>query len=144
MDNKILTDEGWERRIRDKLGVDAEYLPDSVLQQPDCINVAEAKIINRIPDYILIPSENRVMLEYAVVLQCCVLLCDGMPSRLPKKQSGPHESYELETEWSKRKAPLKDELDETIQGIIDDNFPEFSGIFRPVFTVTYPKREWER
>lgn len=144
MANKILTAEEWEQRIRDKMGVDVAYLPDSVIQQPDCITIAEKKIISRIPGYESVSADNKVLLENAVVLQCCILLCVGMPARLPKKQSGPHESHELETEWVKRKADFIDELNDIIGTLIDEEFPELNATLKPVFTTTYPKRPWER
>ena len=67
-----------------------------------------------------------------------------MSARLPKKQTGPHESHELETEWLKKKAELADERNSTIESILEDDFP---GSFFPApstFIVTFPKREWEK
>lgn len=144
MANSILTSDNWQERVRDKIGVDIEYLPDSVLEQPDCITVAEKKIINMIPGYESVSEDNKIMLEYAVVLQCCILLCVGMPARLPKKQSGPHESHELETEWLKRKAELQEELNGVIGALIEEEFPELNITIKPAFIVTHPKRPWER
>lgn len=144
MENKILTDDNWQERIRNKLGVDDIYLPNDTLEQPDCIAIAEKKIINMIPNYESVSDDNKVMLEYAVVLQCCILLCVGMPARLPKKQSGPHESHELETEWLKRKDELQEELNGIISTIIEEEFPELNITLKPVFTTTHPKRTWER
>lgn len=143
MTNKILTGENWQSRIRDKMGVDIEYLPDETIEQPDCIAIAEKKVISRIPNYQSVSADNKILLEYAVVLQCCILLCVGMPARLPKKQSGPHESHELETEWMKRKADFVDEFNDIIGTLIDGEFPELNATLRPIFTTSKPKRPWE-
>lgn len=134
---------GWEKRIIEKLGVDPAYLSEDVISSPDCITVAEANIIAQIPEYTTIDKESDpwVYLEYAVVLECCILLCPSMSTRLPKKESGEHASYELGTDWSKKKAEFKEEKEETIMKIIDTlfplNIPHVSN-----FTVTFPKRGW--
>ena len=143
MANRILTGLGYEDRIRSKMGVSDPYLPDNDINQPDCITVAEANIIAQIPEYTTVDKDSDlwVYLEYAVVLECCILLCPSMSTRLPKKESGEHASYELGTDWSKKKAEFKEEKEETIMKIIDTlfplNIPHVSN-----FTVTFPKRGW--
>ena len=102
--NRILKNDYWEKRIRDKMGVDDAYLPDDLLNSPDIITLAEANIIEKISDYATLDGDLRVYLEYAVVLECCILLCPSMGARLPKKETGPHGSYELGSDWNKRKA----------------------------------------
>lgn len=143
MENRILKAVGYEDRIRSKLGVSEPYLPDEDINMPDCITLAEANIIAQIPEYTTIEPETdlRVYLEYAVVLECCILLCPSMSNRLPKKETGEHAGYELSTNWANKKAEFEEEKEETIMKIIDTLFPtripRVSG-----FTVTYPKRGW--
>ena len=55
------------------MGVDDAYLPDDLLNSPDIITLAEANIISQIPDYATLTNDLRVYLEYAVVLECCIL-----------------------------------------------------------------------
>lgn len=141
MENRILVEENWQQRIRDKMGVDEAYLPDSVLEQPDCIGVAEANIVSIIPNYSTLDGDSKIYLEYAVVLECCILLCPGMAARLPKKEGGPHASHELWISWDNKKAELIEERDNYIGKIIElEGLPSPS---LPYFTVTYPKREWQ-
>lgn len=143
MANRILTSVGWEKRVLNKLGVDPAYLSEDVINSQDIITVAEANIIAQIPEYATVDKESDlwVYLENAVVLECCILLCPSMSARLPKKETGEHASYELGTDWSKKKAEFKEEKEETIMKIIDTlfplNVPRVSG-----FTVTFPKRGW--
>ena len=66
MANRILVDDGWQQRIRDKMGVDNAYLSDSVLEQPDCIDIAEANIISMVPDYSILDGDSKTYLEYTV------------------------------------------------------------------------------
>lgn len=142
MENRILTVIGWEQRIRDKMGVDNAYLPDSAIAQPDIITVAESNIIKQIPDYatINVDSEERIYLEAAVVSECCVLLCPGMTVRLPKKETGPHASYELGIDWNKKKTEFLDERDELIFKILEKLFPDTLPSPLSNFNVTFPRR----
>jgi hypothetical protein len=111
MANRILKDIGWETRIQKKMGVDPAYLPETDIQQPEVITVAEANIIAQIPDYSSLTGDKKVYLEAAVVAECASLLCPGMPARLPKKEQGPHETHEIEIDWNKKKTEFEDERD---------------------------------
>lgn len=141
MANRILIEENWEERVRNKIGVDNNYLPDSAINSPDVITIAEANIISQIPEYESLTGDLKVYLEYVVVLECCILLCPSMPARLPKKEAGPHGNYELGNDWSKLKAELENERNRFIGLILEEiapgSIPNISG-----FIVTYPKRGW--
>lgn len=141
MENRILTNIGHEERIRSKMGVSEPYLPDDDINQPDCITIAEANIITQIPDYATLTGDLRVYLEYAVVLECCILLCPSMGTRLPKKETGPHGSYELGSDWSNKKAEFEEEKNKFIGKILEEISPGSIPTFNS-FIVTYPKRGW--
>lgn len=141
MENRILTNIGHEERIRSKMGVSEPYLPDDDINQPDCITIAEANIITQIPDYATLTGDLRVYLEYTVVLECCILLCPSMGTRLPKKETGPHGSYELGSDWSNKKAEFEEEKNKFIGKILEEISPESIPTFNS-FIVTYPKRGW--
>ena len=141
MENRILKNDYWEKRIRDKMGVDDAYLPDDLLNSPDIITLAEANIISQIPDYATLTNDLRVYLEYVVVLECCILLCPSMSARLPKKETGVHASYELGIDWSKKKEEFEEERNQFIGKILEETTPnKLYGL--NIFTVTYPKRGW--
>lgn len=139
MANRILKDTNWQQRIRDKLGVDAAYLSDSALEQPEVIAVAEANIIEQIPDYESLEGDAKVYLEAAVVAECCSLLCPSMAARLPKKEQGPHETHELNIDWTKKKAEFEAERDGYTGKILPSPPPSLLH-----FGITNPIREWER
>jgi hypothetical protein len=141
MENRILKNDYWEKRIRDKMGVDDAYLPDDLLNSPDIITLAEANIISQIPDYATLTNDLRVYLEYAVVLECCILLCPSMGARLPKKETGVHASYELGIDWSKKKEEFEEERNQSIGKILEEISPTQLYGFN-AFTITYPKRGW--
>lgn len=141
MENRILKNDYWEKRIRDKMGVDDAYLPDDLLNSPDIITLAEANIISQISDYATLDGDLRVYLEYAVILECCILLCPSMGARLPKKETGVHASYELGIDWSKRKAEFEEDRNRFIGKILEEIAPNSIPTFNS-FTVTYPKRGW--
>lgn len=111
MANRILKDIDWEQRVRDKMGVDSPYLPDSAIQQPDIIDVAEANIIEQVQNYAELEGDKLTYLEAATVCECAVLLCAGMAARLPKLSQGPHARYEVGVDWGKKKEELRAERD---------------------------------
>jgi hypothetical protein len=111
MANRILTAEGWQTRVRDKMGVSDSYLPDSAIEQPDIIDVAESSIIAQVPGYASLTGDKKTYLQAATVCECAILLCPGMPARLPKLSQGPHARYELGIDWEKKKTELRAERD---------------------------------
>ena len=139
MANRILTAAGWEDRVRGKMGLDSAYLPDNVLQMPECVTVAEANIIKQVPDYASLTDDNLIYLEAAVVCECSALLCPGMPARLPKKEQGPHETHELDVDWKQRKLDFETERDGYVGKISTVSIPSFSH-----FSVSSPTRVWEQ
>ena len=142
MSNKILTGPGWQGRVRDKIGVMDAYLSNDTIEQPDCITVAEANIIAQIPDYAAVSGDAKVYLEAAVVCECAVLLCPGMPARLPRQSLGPHAKHELSIDWDKKKEELQSERDGYVSKVLELAFPNTHFPFRPFFTVTCPPRRW--
>lgn len=123
MANKILISETWMQRIRDKLGIDIAYIPDSVVQQPDIITIAETNIIRIIPDYETLLDDDKVYLESAVICECCALLCPSMSVRLPIKEQGPSETHELSVNWDKKKNEFEVEKNNYIGKISTVNIP---------------------
>ena len=138
--NKILIEDGWQERVRDKMGVYDSYLPDSAIEQPDCIDVAEANIMNQLPRWNEVSSTGRIYLEAATVLECCVLLCPSMEARLPIKEQGPHETHSLKMDWQEKQMQFEDERNNFLDKILDLDFDGSltSGLSK--FTVTYPRR----
>ncbi len=65
-----------------------------------------------------------------------------MSTRLPKKESGPHENHELDVDWDVTQKSFELERDGYIGKVIDIAFPELIPSFVPVFGVTYPYRGW--
>lgn len=119
MANLILTAAGWEQRVRDKLGVDTAYLPDAAVQQPDIISVAEANIIDQVPDYATLTGSKKTWLEAATICECAALLCPSMAARLPATEQGPHFTREVTVDWDKKRQELEAERDSYIGKIID-------------------------
>lgn len=141
MANRILTEAGYEQRIRDKLGLLEPYLPDSVINQPDYITVAEANIIAQIPDYSGLDGDVKTYLEAAVVCELACLICPSLPARLPQKETGPHEGHELDNiDWDKKKSDLEAERDGYIGKVIQTAFPDMVPPVLHHFTVTRPVR----
>lgn len=101
MANKILTDVGWQQRVRDKLGTPVAYLSDDAIEQPDVIDVAEANLISMFPDYATYSGTKLMYLKSAIVCECAILICPTMPARLPKREQGPHFTKDDDMDWFK-------------------------------------------
>jgi len=117
-DNLILTAEGWQDRVRNKLGVSEAYLTDADISQPDIISVAEANIIDQVPNYASLTGNNRTWLEAATVCECAALLCPSMAARLPASEQGPHFTREVAVDWDKKRQELEAERDGYIARIV--------------------------
>ena len=137
MTNRILTAEGYEARIRSKMGVLEPYLPDADINQPDIISVAEANIIKQAPNYASLTGDDLIYLEAAVVCECAVLLCPGMAARMPQKEQGPHMSTESPVDWKRKKAEFEVERDSYIGSISTASVASFHH-----FSISNPVRGW--
>lgn len=130
MANKILTDTGWESRVRSKLGVDTAYLPDTDINSADVIGIAEANIIDLVPDYADLVDTDKLYLESATICECAILLCGIMSARLPAKTQGPHTTFEIKTNWARRRSELEAEQNKYLGRITDfgEDVPRFTVI----------------
>jgi hypothetical protein len=128
MPNRILTNPGWEDRIRAKVGVDDSYLPDAVLQVPDVITVAEARVVKAVPTYATLTDDDRVFLEAATVCACAVQVIATMSARLPSRQKGPSGEYEVTVDWTARRRELLEEYERHL-GELDTTTDYGSGFF---------------
>jgi hypothetical protein len=118
MANLILTETGWQSRIRNRLGTDDAYLTDTDIAQPDIISVAEANIIDQVPDYASLTGNKRTWLEAATICECAVLLCISMAARLPTNEQGPHFTREITVDWDKKRQELEIGRDSYISKLV--------------------------
>ena len=138
MANLILTTDGWQDRVRLKLGVDEAYLSDTELAMPEIVSIAEANIIEQVPDYASKTGTNKVYLEAATVCECAILACPSMPARMPTREQGPHATFEISVDWDKKKAEFAIERDRYVGKILTGSFPTLLH-----FGISNPIREWE-
>lgn len=131
MANLILTEVGWESRVRNRLGVDDVQLPDIDIGQPDIIDVAEANIIEQMPDYASLTGSKRKWLEAATVCECAILLCPSMAARIPARTQGPHLTVGIEADWDAKRADLEFERDTYIGRIVPLPEVEHFGLSGP-------------
>lgn len=129
MANRILTEPGWEDRIRVKVGVDEATLPDAVLQSPDVIDVAEAKVIAAIPHWQELTGDDRLFLEAATVCMAAIQVIDSMSVRLPARMNGPGLDVQVEVDWKSRRLSLQEERDEYLGRISGDGGTGFGGFW---------------
>jgi hypothetical protein len=125
----LIVKPGWEQKVRDELGTDEIYVPDSFLHNQ--INLAEANIIENAPEWELVPADKKVYLEIAVICECAALVCPSMSARLPKKETGPHAAYELDIDWGELRNDLQGKRDSCLSKIIEVGDVPFFGLAGP-------------
>lgn len=114
----LILGEGWEERVRNALGVKEAYLPDSAINRPEIIKIAEANITKRVPNYAALTGTDKVYLEAATVYECATLLCDEMPTRMPTQQVSPHLESRIDVKWDKKKKQLEDKRDTYLANLV--------------------------
>jgi hypothetical protein len=142
MANKILTDEGYENRIRGVLGIDAAYLPDEVINGDDFLTVGEINIIDLMPDYASKTGDDKIRLIAATVCEVARLICPTLPVRLPKTQQGPHGKYDLQSiDWHKKEQELLDKRDTLLGKLIANGVDAGNYFFGIDLTAPYSLRQ---
>ena len=78
--------EGYEDVVRSRFGIDEDDLPNTEISQPLIADLAEAKIIKRVPNYANITDTTDLLyLQNAVICTICAILCPSMSKRLNLK-----------------------------------------------------------
>lgn len=94
----IILSAGYEVGIRSRLSVKPSELPDSDINIPSIVNVAEAIVARKVGDYTLITDPiDKSLLESAVIAYICYLLCPTMGNRVKS------EVTTLDVKWKKGK-----------------------------------------
>lgn len=142
MANKILTEDDYESRIRDVLGVDAAYLPNEVINQSDFLTVGELNIIDLVPDYEDKTGNDKIRLVAATICEVARLICPTIPVRLPKTQQGPHGKYDLQSiDWHKKEQELLDKRDTLLGKLIANGVDAGNYFFGIDLTAPYSLRQ---
>lgn len=78
-----ILDVGFETSVRSLLGIDIDDLPNVELNSPLIVDLAEAVIIKRVPDYATVTDDaDLLFIQSAVVNYICYLVCPSMTRRL--------------------------------------------------------------
>ena len=106
MANKILPT-GYETQVQVDMGVSASVLPVASIQSK--ATLAEAIIVQSVPNYATITGDTLTFLQSACIAQVCVLLCPGMSQRIKISQADETGySFRLhDTDWDKKKAEFE-------------------------------------
>lgn len=82
----VIVQTGFESVVRSRLGIDVDDLTDDELNLPLIVDLAEATIIKRVPDYAAVTDPlDLLYLQNAVIAQICYILCPSMARRLNLK-----------------------------------------------------------
>lgn len=99
----VILQTGYEDSVRLKLGVKPGELPNEVINDRLVLDLAENRIIKRVPDYMAITDfAEKLMLEGAVTSYICYLLAPSMSRRLNIEVTA------IDVKWKKDKVKWSD------------------------------------
>jgi hypothetical protein len=108
--NRILTTSTYHDEIRGRLGVDKNILPDSDIDAPSILPIAEARVVARVPDYARLTGDDQSFVYAAAVAMVAALLAPTMPSKLKASEGDSDYKYTNNpVNWSARAKELEDE-----------------------------------
>jgi hypothetical protein len=125
MPAQILTTSGDLEQVRKALdaSLTTDDLPDATIQLPFYLDVGEAMIIAKVPDWATLTGTDQVYLKAGTVAQVAALLAPAMPGILPKSEDAITYKITRETiDWKGKGEELK-LLSATISGSISTQAP---------------------
>ncbi|MDK8182109.1 hypothetical protein [Paenibacillus sp. UMB4589-SE434] len=136
MANKILITDTYHREIQALLGVSDKILPNTDIDAPSVLFVAEAKVIAAVPDYASLLDDDKAFLYAATIHMVAAILAPSMSTRIAKSKKDFDFSYEhFQIDWQKRGQLLMQEAYDLIDFISTQDTAE-----HPVFSATGPTR----
>lgn len=102
---------GYEKTVRSKLGAKESELPDDEINQPLVVDLAEAIVTKRVPEYYSITDAvDLLLIQNAVVSYICYLIAPSMGRRVNQEVST------IDVKWKKEKV----DWDERAQQFLAD------------------------
>lgn len=110
---------GFEPQIRSMLGVNEEELTDSEINYPIFIELAEAIMKKRVPDYKnIIDSVELIFFKNAVMAELCSIICPSLARKLDIEVATIDVKWKKEKiDWSKKATEFKDMVEEMLSNI---------------------------
>jgi hypothetical protein len=117
----ILTDNYYDS-VRVKLGADEFTLPNSAIDDPMILDVAERYVIRRVPNYDALDAVEQLFLRSAVISYICYLLCPTMAVRRRIEVQTLDTRWRTDrVDWAKQAAAFLDEVNNAIDFIVSGN-----------------------
>jgi len=115
----VILQEGFENVVRSRFGIDEDDLPNEEIYQPLVAELAEAKIIKRVPNYSSITDPiDLLYLQNAVISMVCAILCPSMSKRLNLKIGISDVKIEKErVDWDLRRQQFIEEVEANLLSI---------------------------
>ena len=110
---------GFEDAVRSKFGIEEDDLPNEELNSPFIKDIAEAKIMKRVPEWSTISDPKELLhLQSAVVSMICASITLSMPKRLNLKIAMTNLRLEKEkVDWIVLKEQFLAEVEEHLSEI---------------------------
>jgi hypothetical protein len=115
----LILEPGFEKEVRSKLGVSDDDITDEELNSPFVLDIAEAKIIKLVPNYVnIVNTSEKLFLKLAVINQIGADMCNSMVNRVNTEVSTLDVKWKKgKTDWDKLQATLLGEVMEALSNI---------------------------
>ncbi|WAH35044.1 hypothetical protein [Alicyclobacillus dauci] len=98
----------YHDEVRAHLGVDSGVLPDSDIDAPSVLPIAEGLVVSRVPDYDTLTDDNQSFMYAAAVAMIAAVLAPSMASRLKASEGDSDYKYTNQNvDWTERKKDLE-------------------------------------
>jgi hypothetical protein len=97
----------YHDEVRARLGVDKGTLPDSDIDAPSVLPVAEGLVVARVPDYATLTTDNQSFVYAAAICMIGAVLAPSMPARIKASEGDSDYKYTNQAvAWEERKREL--------------------------------------
>lgn len=135
---------GYETAIRSKLGAKKSELPDEEINQPLIVDLAEAVVTKRVPEYSSITDAvDLLLIQNAVVSYICYLIAPSMGRRVNQEVTTIDVKWKKEkVDWDERAQQFLADYENSLSQIttveVDGDQPD-----SPIFQKITSNRNWD-
>ncbi|MEK5060940.1 MULTISPECIES: hypothetical protein [unclassified Paenibacillus] len=135
---------GYETVVRSKLGAKESEVPDTDINQPLFVDLAEAIVIKRVPEYSSITDAvDLLLIQNAVVSYICYLIAPSMGRRVNQEVSTIDVKWKKErVDWDERAQQFLADY-ETSLSQISTVVVDGDGVDAPLISKITSNRNWD-
>lgn len=100
----------YHDEVRARLGTDVGVIPDTDIDAPSVLPVAESLVVSRVPNYASLLADDQSLVYAAAILVIAAVLAPSMSNRVKLSEGDSDYKYEMQkVNWPQRKTELMGE-----------------------------------